>query len=498
MSSAVKNIIPKINIDLPEVTIREVRLGSVTNFTGTAKELLELSECGSLKDKGRAFSQSTGCSSLNAFCQLSGIRGVVVINHAPIGCAGDFQSFDFVHRTSLEGFGIHDYNGRFYSTDLLEKNTIFGGIEKLKTAAREIFEREKPKAIFITTSCASGIIGDDVGAAANELSREFGIPVSPCICEGFRSKLWTSGFDAAFHSVLKSIVKPPRKRSNKVNIINFWGSRIFDDLLNELGYEAQYIVPYATYEELEYISEAAATIQICSTLGSYLGAALEQLYGVPEVKYAPAFGIEGTDRWMRELGRVLDREEQVEKIIERRHREIAPKLEEYRSKLSGKKAYVAAGAAFGHALSALIQDLGMTLVGASVYHHDAFYDNHDKDSDALANTVKTFGDIPNYRVCNKQLFEIVNVLYNLDVDILIARHPGIVVWGAKLGLPTFIMDDEQFAFGYQGILNYAEKILETLDTIEFTKNLQKHSRMPYTKWWLTQPVDTFTIGGSSK
>ncbi|SFW36845.1 nitrogenase molybdenum-iron protein alpha chain [Ruminococcus sp. YE71] len=498
MVQTVKTKVPAINIELPEVTIREVRLGSVTNFSGTAAELVELSQCGTLKDKGRAFSQSTGCGSGNAFCQLSGIRGVVVINHAPIGCASDFQSFDFINRVGLSDFGITDYNGRFYSTDLLEKNTIFGGIEKLKEAAREIFAREKPKAIFITTSCASGIIGDDVGAAADELSREFGIPVTPCICEGFRSKLWTSGFDAAFHSVLKGIVKPTRKKTNKVNIINFWGSRIFDDLLNELGYEAQYIVPYATYEELEYISEAAATIQICSTLGSYLGAALEQLYGVPEIKFAPAFGIKGTDRWMRELGRVLDREEQVEEIIERRHREIEPKLNEYREKLSGKRAYVTAGAAFGHSLSSLIQDLGMTLVGASVYHHDAFYDNGNTESDALANTVEMYGNIPNYRVCNKQIFEIVNVLNKIDVDILIARHPGIVVWGAKLGLPTFIMDDEQFAFGYKGILNYAEKILETLDTIEFTKNLQKHARMPYTKWWLEQSVDTFTIGGGSK
>ena len=235
---------------------------------------------------------------------------------------------------------------------------------------------------------------------------------------------------------------------------------------------------------------------MCATLGSYLGAALEQLYGVTEIKFAPAYGVRGTDIWMRELGRVLDREKEVELIIERRHAEIAPKLEEYRSRLSGKKAYVSAGAAFGHALIALLNDLGMDVQGASIYHHDAFYDNKDDDSDALANTVELYGDIPKYHVCNKQTFEIVNILNRLDVDILIARHPGIVVWGAKLGIPTFIMDDEQYAFGYQGIINYAEKILDTLESIEFTKNIQKHARMPYTKWWLEQRSDTF-LGGKA-
>ncbi len=487
-----------IDISQSEVTIREMRLNSVTCYSGTASDLTERSWCGQLKDQQRSFSQCIGCSSGNAFCQLSGIRGIAVINHAPIGCAGDFQRFDFINRVGLEEFGITDYKDRFYNTDFREKNTVFGGMEKLRKAIREVYEREHPKAIFITTSCASGIIGDDVDAVASELSDELEIPVTPCYCEGFRSKLWTSGFDAAFHAVLKGIVKPPRKKTNKVNVINFWGSRIFDDLLEELGYQANYIVPYATYEELEYISEAAATIQVCSTLGSYLGAGLEQLCGVPEIRFAPAFGIQGTDIWMRELGRVLGREEQIETIIERRHREIEPELEKYREKLRGKKVYVTAGAAYGHSLTALLKELGMELVGAAIYHHDAYYDNGDSASDALLNTVQLHGDIPNYRVCNKQTFEIVNILNRLDVDILVARHPGIVVWGAKLGIPTFIMDDEQFAFGYQGILNYAEKILDTLETVEFTKNMKKHAQMPYTKWWLNQDVDTFLKGGSCK
>jgi len=36
-----------------------------------------------------------------------------------------------------------------------------------------------------------------------------------------------------------------------VNIINFWGSHIFDKLLERLGYEAQYVVPHSTIAELE-------------------------------------------------------------------------------------------------------------------------------------------------------------------------------------------------------------------------------------------------------
>ncbi len=485
-----------IKISQSEVQIREERLGSITGYEGSALGLLNQARSGCLKDRSRGFSQCIGCSSGNAFCQLSGIRDAAVINHAPIGCSGDFPAFDFINRVGLQDYGIQDYVQNFYSTNLTEKDTVFGGLNKLRNTILAVYQKAYPKAIFVTTSCVSGIIGDDVDSITEQMTEELGIPVVSCFCEGFRSKLWTTGFDAAFHAVLRGIVKPPRRKTNKVNIINFWGTHIFDDLLNELGYEAQYVVPYQSVEELEYISEAAASIQVCATLGSYLGAALEQLYGVPEIRFAPAYGVKGTDIWLREVGRVLGKEKETEAVIARRHQEIAPKLEEYKAKLAGKKVYVSAGAAFGHALLALLNDLGMEVQGASIYHHDAFYDNHDAASDALANTVELYGDISSYHVCNKQTYEIVNILSKLDVDILIARHPGIVVWGAKLGIPTFIMDDEQYAFGYQGILNYAEKILDTLESIEFTKNLQKHARMPYTKWWLAQKADAF-LGGKA-
>jgi nitrogenase molybdenum-iron protein alpha chain len=79
-----------------------------------------------------------------------------------------------------------------------------------------------------------------------------------------------------------------------------------------------------------------------------------------------------------------------------------------------------------------------------------------------------------------------NILSKVHPDIMIARHGGMTIWGAKLGIPTLLIGDEQLLFGYQGLLNYAERLLETLDNKEFVTNLSKHSTIPYTKWWLEQ------------
>lgn len=486
----------KINIEDSAVSIREVRLGSITGFNGTAGELVKCAHSGKLKDCSRSFSQCLDCTSGKAFCQLSMIKDAVIVNHAPIGCAGDFFGYNFVYRVGQMQRGLPSTIGRYFNTNIEERDTVFGAVGKLKSTVHEVYDRVHPKAIFITTSCASGIIGDDVEGAANELTEELGIPVVSCFCEGFKSKIWTTGFDAAYHSIIRKIVKPPRKKTNKVNIINFWGEHIFDEMLEKLGYKAEYIVPFTTISQLEYISEAAATIEICPTLGTYLGAALEQVYGVPEIKSPPGYGIAGTDTWMRELGKVLNGKQDIEEIIKEEHKRIIPKVEEYRSIFKGKTAYLTAGAAHGHAIIALLRELGFEVQGAAIFHHDPVYDNGENTSDALAQDVKNYGDVKNYNVCNKQAYELVNILNRLKPDIMIARHGGMTLWGAKLGVPTLLIGDEQFGFGYQGVLNYAERIVETLDNKEFVTNLAKHSTMPYTKWWLEQDPFTF-LGGDT-
>ncbi len=486
----------KVNLAAPEVQIREIRLGSITGFEGTAGELVGCARAGTLKDSARSFSQCMGCSSGNAFCQLSMITDAAVVNHAPVGCAGDFFGFNFVYRVGQMERGLPSVTGRYFNTNIEEQDTIFDATEKLSKVVREVYERVHPNAIFITTSCASGIIGDDVEGTANELTEELGIPVVACFCEGFKSKIWTTGFDSAYHAIVRKIVKPPRQKTNKVNIINFWGSHIFEDLLRPLGYEPDYIVPFSTVEQLSHISEAAATIQICPTLGTYLGAALEQVYSVPEIKAPPAYGVQGTDNWLRELGRVLNREAEIEKLIESEHARVLPQVALYREKLSGKTAYLTAGAAHGHALIALLRELGLTVQGAAIFHHDPIYDNGDPTSDALAHDVRTYGDVKRYNVCNKQAYELVNILNRVRPDLMVARHGGMTLWGAKLGIPTLLIGDEQFGFGYQGVLNYAERILEALDNREFVENLARHSQMPYTAWWLSQNPYHF-LGGNA-
>lgn len=476
----------------PEVEIRESRLGSSNGFHGTAKGLCGKHRKNKCCERSRSFSQCLECSSSRALSMLVMIQDVAIINHAPLGCSADFAEFNFTNRAEQIRRKLPLKNVNLLSTNLQEKDMVYGGGAKLEAAIRDAYVRFRPKAIFVTASCASGIIGDDVSGITDELEEELGLPVVYVPCEGFKSKIWATGFDSAFHAIVRKIVKPPvKKKKDLINVINFWGSDVFTDLFGRIGLRPNYIVPFATIDQLEKISEAAATVQVCSTLGTYLAAALEQEYGVPEVKSPPAYGLKGTDEFFRELGRLTGKERKVEILIEQERKRISEELEELRGKLKGKRVYVAAGAAHGHSLLALLCDLGMEVVGAGIFHHDPCYDNGDERSDVLKHVVETYGDIKNFSVCNKQVFELVNVLNRLKPDVLIVRHGGLAAWGVNLGIPTLLIGDEQFGIGYEGILNYGKKILDTLATKEFVENIAAHSELPYTNWWMEQDPYTF-------
>jgi nitrogenase molybdenum-iron protein alpha chain len=307
--------------------------------------------------------------------------------------------------------------------------------------------------------------------------------------------MWTSGFDAGYHGIARRLIKKPEKKRNIINVINFWGEDLYSEWMRPLGYEPNYITPYSSLESLRYSSEAAATVQVCATLGSYLGAVLEREFGVKEVKTSPPFGIAQTERWFRELGGVIGKEKEIEEYLADEREKHMPRIEELRTLLRGKTAYVTAGASHGHSLLAVLHELGMKAIGAAIFHHDFIYDNGSVESDTLQHAVEDYGDIPNYHVCNKQEFELVNVLNRVKPDILFARHGGMTLWGAKFGVPSLLIGDEHFGMGYVGLVNYGERILETLENSEFVENLSKHAVNPYSAWWLAQEPNTFLGGG---
>lgn len=402
--------------------------------------------------------------------------------------------FNLYHRYGQTKRGLPLSNAHLINTNLNDGDAVFGATEKLIRAIHEARRRFRARAIFVTASCVSGIIGEDLENVVRQAERELNIPVISVACEGFCSEVWASGWDAAFDAVLRRIVKPAREhRSDLVNVINFIGEDYFAELLRPLGLVSNLVIPFATIEQLEHLSESAATVQMCPTLGTRLGAGLEQRFGVPEVRSPPPYGLVATDTWLRELANITGTQDLVERVIATEREGIANELASLRKLFGGARAFVAAGPAHGHGFMALVRDLGMQLVGACGWHHDPQHDHGDASGDTLGQFVRNHGDVP-YSVCHKQPYEFVNLLRRIAPDVLVVRHPSLAVCGAKLGIPTFFVDDEHLAIGYRGLIRYGAKIADWFKNPALERNLLKHTKLPYSQWWLSQPAHSLLRG----
>jgi nitrogenase molybdenum-iron protein alpha chain len=477
-----------ININVAEASIRERRLNAITGYKGSVKDLACRTSGGcSIHNRERSFAQASSCSSGCAQTLLTGIIDAAVVNHAPIGCLGDslYQNIAYHYGQFHRNWAYSNVN--VLSTNMGEPDTVFGGAERLRNGIREAHRRFAPKAIFITTSCASGIIGDDIQGVIDELKNEITIPVVPVHCEGFRSNVWATGFDAAFHAILTRIVKPPRtKRPELINIINFRGSArsYITEIFGRIGLKPSFVVPFATVDELGGMSEAAASLTICGTLGSYLGTALEEQYGVPYVKSSPPHGTAGTDAWLQGLGRAVGKELEVKQLIADEKRAVQGELAEVRAKLAGATAVIGMGPGFSLSYLRVLDELGIKVLYGASWHYDQHYD-HGAQPAIVTELASGEKDIP-FGISEQQNFEIANLLRTLKPDLYFSRHPGSSVWAAKQGIVTVPVMDEYTAFGYRGLVNFGWRIVDALANRRFVSNLSRHVRLPYKEWWYEQ------------
>lgn len=94
------------------------------------------------------------------------MENIMCIIHGPKGCAYYYR---YSSRRRHEPF----YN--IFTSDLTEKDIVFGGVEKLIKTVVQVYEKYKPDLIMIISSTVSDVIHDDIDSVVRELKNH--IPV---------------------------------------------------------------------------------------------------------------------------------------------------------------------------------------------------------------------------------------------------------------------------------------------------------------------------------
>ncbi|MCR4745477.1 MAG: nitrogen fixation protein NifE [Lachnospiraceae bacterium] len=473
--------------------VRESRPGRLNDLGTTGAEVEENFRKGCLKRADRSFAQGLQCQQINSMAALMSLEDSVFISHSPQGCVGCSIMAVDMYRVGQIHRGIKNVkNPRIIVTNIDQKSVVFGGEKKLRDSVRKAVERYAPKLIFVYASCASGIIGDDIDAISSDLQLEYpDTIIIPIHCEGFKSKICASGFDAAFISINKYILKGVKvpKEKNLVNLfapttVSYADQKEMERMLTLIGAEVNYIPFYSSLEKIRRIPAATASTSICKVFADEFMKTLWEDYEIPYSHTVMPIGIRNTDKWYRGIAKILNKEDEVEEIIAKEHERIEPLVAKLRERLQGKRVFICGGTGRSFAAAALIDDFGMELVGLETPTYD---DDAQSDIEYLNGIHKNYV----VDIANMQPFEQVNLVNKLKPDAFI----GVPEWAAKLGIPTtHVLDGKRPTMGYDGLLFLGNKIADQLQNPGFNKKLARHVRLPYKDSWYGEDAFKYIIG----
>jgi light-independent protochlorophyllide reductase subunit B len=232
----------------------------------------------------------------------TGMRKLHYVLHAPQGDTYADLLFTMIERRNARPPVTYT---TFQARDL-------GGdtAELFKEAAREAFERFKPQAMIVGSSCTAELIQDDPGGLAKALALP--APVIPLELPSYQKKEnW--GASETFYQIVRALAGPRSERNpaNRAtcNILGATalGFRHRDDvreirrLLEELGIEVRVVAPLdCTPEGITHIGEAHFNVVLYPEIAKTAAQWLERNHGQPFTKTIP-IGVEATRAFIREV-----------------------------------------------------------------------------------------------------------------------------------------------------------------------------------------------------
>ena len=271
------------------------------------------------------------CALAGASAFFAGIQDAVIVVNGPLWC----YFFAMRHIEHSQSTISH----RMICTQLDNDAIVFGAEEYLHDALVPYVE-QPPALLAIVSSCAAGLIGDDIEAIA----RGAGItcPIVALDTSGLVGS-FADGWDKAARTALSVLL--PERQEPQVNTVNLIGMtsayynggndvRELVRLLEMAGYTVHAVFGSEMFAaELCTLSRAALNIVVHDELGLESARLLEDICSTPYIAPLPPYGRAGTRRWLEEIARALPpvRGDETEAEIARVTREDFLRINECKS-----------------------------------------------------------------------------------------------------------------------------------------------------------------------
>ena len=374
--------------------------------------------------------------------------------HGPIGCAaytwdirGALSSGPELHRLS-------------FSTDLHEKDVIFGGENKLYDSLSELIERYQPSAAFVYSTCIVGVIGDDLEAVCKKVGYEKKISVIPVQSPGFNGSK-KDGYKIACEA-LEKLIGTGNKEIPPVSINILGDFNIAGELWLLVEYYRRMgvfinatITGDGRVADIRNAHKAALNVVQCSGSMMYLAKIMKEKYGIPFMRVS-YFGLEDMSDALYEVANFFKMKSLMEagkEIVREEFQRIMPVINEYKIKLQGKKAAVYVGGSFkAISLIKALRLIGVqTVVVGSQTGTTEDYE-----------LIRQLCDEGTIIVDDSNPIELSTFVKEKQADIFIGgvkERP--IAYKLGLGFCDHNHERKEALSGYEGMLNFAREIYAT-------------------------------------
>lgn len=386
------------------------------------------------------------CTYYGARWVLAPIKNSIHIVHAPSDCA-------------YYGQNVRKKNYLILSTDMNEKDVVFGAEEKLEKCieqAAEVFAQSS--LIFVYSTCTSSQIGEDIKLVAQRVKNKVQQPVIPVEVPGFGGYSQSTGHHVAQKAIISYLLEYSRKETThpfSVNIIGEYNvsgeSRVIKKLLERIGVEVICIYTGDCDAELMKKSTGAAlNLLVCKSSGLLLAQFMREKYSIPFIDVS-FYGLKNTINSLKKVAEFFGIENKVASVVFEESKKIKDRVEEYRRKIFGKKAIVLLGGSrIGFMMSAF-KEAGLEVCVCGSQFGCA------TDYEAARLELSTALFIDDFNCA-----EIEEILLRVKPDVFIG---GTREWylAHKFGVPFFVLPQETKPYAcFEGFVNMCEDLCKEI------------------------------------
>ncbi|MFB6320579.1 nitrogenase iron-molybdenum cofactor biosynthesis protein NifE [Saccharicrinis sp. FJH54] len=423
-------------------------------------------ECGKKSLEGSVSQRA--CVFCGSRVVLYPITDALHLIHGPVGCAA--YTWD-IRGALSSGREIHRLS---FTTDLREKDVVFGGEPKLYSALIELIDAYKPNAAFVYSTCIVGVIGDDVEAICKRVSREKGIDVLPVQSEGFNGTK-KDGYKVACDALAKLVgtrdEEVPEFSINILGDFNLAGELwILQEYYRKMGVNiVATITGDARIDQIRNAHKASLNVVQCSGSMIHLAKHMKEKYGVPFMKVS-YFGIEDMSDALYEVAGFFKSDQLMQnarELVRDELKDLLPALQPYKNDLQGKKAAIYVGGAF----KAISLVKALRLIGIKTVVVGSQTGNKEDYS-----LLKELCDEGTILVDDSNPVELSEFVKEKEADIFIGgvkERP--IAHKLGLGFCDHNHERKEALAGYEGMLNFAREVHATAmsPVWQFTKRGRK-------------------------